>query len=919
MAARRQQGGIVQADLSPTESLGAPAAPVDTYQQQATSKTDATSVGGQFLEGLGKLAAPTATAITNYDAQEGDKQEAEAKMRALAATPEELRQEIASGNYFGQPHRRAQSALRVLDAGNRVFDASRELDDMKTRGELVGPEADGKVAGTIAAHAAAVADDPLAQRQFQSAMLPVLQKYTNDAHHAAVLQAESDKATQLYTYTKGLGEQIERDYPGTEGVAGNNPGNIRSSDYGMALPGAVGKRGKDGGFVMFDSIASGYRAANANLDNYARKGFTTPAQIISRWAPPSENDTATYIKQMSDWTGFDPNTPLPNDPASRAKFLAAMTRKEHGKAYAPEQVQGWLTGDNAGPDDKAAYYKSAVFKTADFAKNDLLMSPEAIEGTVTQLAKHYAATGNLTAFDQVGRFDRNGQPLAEKLGPQWDEWRKRAEATSDSEKKKTVASSVDALEAAAVKGDGTAASYNADVDRAFQSDPDNFGAARAERLKASFARGVEARTQAATQALADQQEKATQREFIEHGAERLLSGNGYVLPTEERFTAADGKERVFATKDYRERMFRRGEARIDEQGQRESWDADTILRAKTKLYASNGEGAHPVFQRSFADLFNGSKAGVPADPKTLPQRLGQLEFLRANDPGSFVSLAGKGSSTDKMQETWLTAYDAARSYGSEPERAYAIATQRTFSPSGMDRISGTDRQAKIDEVTKRWTEKGMFGGGMGVVPGALARSKASQAVDLAIAAGVADKDITDKAAERLGASHLIVNGVPVHNNLPGISRPEVATEYLKDGVDIYKSTLGPGMAHLRDLPLAFADDPGKQGSYTLIRTDTGERLTRPGQPDSSITGQRLLDYVMQHRNLDSAKTKAARDKLGAMEDGTIAPATPREETPEEAGERGQRTRAAIADVAGKLLGGERGPDAPFTDKDLRGD
>ena len=209
----RNQGGIVQTTLAPTEAPNTVAAPVDTYQQQATSKAAATSPGAQFLEGLGKLAAPVTTAIQNYDQQAGDEAEGKAKMAALAATPEELRQEIASGNYFGQPHRRAASALRVMDAQNRVYEASSTLDAMNQKGELAGPEAEGTVKALIAQHAAAVADDPLAQKEFMAGMQPVMRKYTTDVYQANVAQAQqTNKAANLYSvHGRTITTQVDRD------------------------------------------------------------------------------------------------------------------------------------------------------------------------------------------------------------------------------------------------------------------------------------------------------------------------------------------------------------------------------------------------------------------------------------------------------------------------------------------------------------------------------------------------------------------------------------------------------------------------------------------------------------------------------------------------------------------------------------
>ena len=64
------------------------------------------------------------------------------------------------------------------------------------------------------------------------------------------------------------------------------------------------------------------------LKNY---GLNTITQIISRWAPPSENNTAAYISSVANSTGFDPNQALNmNDANTLTALVAAITRQENG-------------------------------------------------------------------------------------------------------------------------------------------------------------------------------------------------------------------------------------------------------------------------------------------------------------------------------------------------------------------------------------------------------------------------------------------------------------------------------------------------------------------------------------------------------------------------------------------------------------
>lgn len=59
-----------------------------------------------------------------------------------------------------------------------------------------------------------------------------------------------------------------------------------------------GQTGCNKGFCTFDSMEHGFRAAFVLLLNYVKRGYVTPTQIISRWAPESENDTAAYIRTV---------------------------------------------------------------------------------------------------------------------------------------------------------------------------------------------------------------------------------------------------------------------------------------------------------------------------------------------------------------------------------------------------------------------------------------------------------------------------------------------------------------------------------------------------------------------------------------------------------------------------------------------
>lgn len=119
-------------------------------------------------------------------------------------------------------------------------------------------------------------------------------------------------------------------YTQTRGLRLNNPGNIR---HGSPWVGLAPDQ-PDPEFCKFIDMPSGIRAMTILLRNYAsRYGLNTIAGIVSRWAPPSENETAAYIRAVSNSTGFAPDEPLNlNDPDIIGALERAIVNQEQGPA-----------------------------------------------------------------------------------------------------------------------------------------------------------------------------------------------------------------------------------------------------------------------------------------------------------------------------------------------------------------------------------------------------------------------------------------------------------------------------------------------------------------------------------------------------------------------------------------------------------
>lgn len=125
------------------------------------------------------------------------------------------------------------------------------------------------------------------------------------------------------------------------GLRNNNPGNIRhnSDRFDFELQPAA-----DPAFKQFRTPAYGYRAMFVILRNYRKLyGLDTIRKIITRWAPPKENDTAAYIATVSALSGIPADQPVNiDDPEQMIPIVAAMSQVENGcPAILTDVHKGW--------------------------------------------------------------------------------------------------------------------------------------------------------------------------------------------------------------------------------------------------------------------------------------------------------------------------------------------------------------------------------------------------------------------------------------------------------------------------------------------------------------------------------------------------------------------------------------------------
>ena len=107
---------------------------------------------------------------------------------------------------------------------------------------------------------------------------------------------------------------------GTLAAKNNNPGNLRFVGQANASQG-------EGGFAKFATPEAGYAALKAQIDLDKSRDLTC-SQFVNKYAPSSENDTSTYIKQFCNQLGVNPNDKMSS--LSTDDIASFMAKKESG-------------------------------------------------------------------------------------------------------------------------------------------------------------------------------------------------------------------------------------------------------------------------------------------------------------------------------------------------------------------------------------------------------------------------------------------------------------------------------------------------------------------------------------------------------------------------------------------------------------
>lgn len=139
------------------------------------------------------------------------------------------------------------------------------------------------------------------------------------ASAATAAGAAQFKPVQVYnaaTHQMEYSNEAAVANPGTPAPARNN-------NPGALMPG--------GKLATYPDMQTGLAALDSNLQSYGKQGISTVSGVISKWAPPNENDTQAYIQDVSQRLGIKPDQKIDlSNPLVRQSLSTAIALHENG-------------------------------------------------------------------------------------------------------------------------------------------------------------------------------------------------------------------------------------------------------------------------------------------------------------------------------------------------------------------------------------------------------------------------------------------------------------------------------------------------------------------------------------------------------------------------------------------------------------
>jgi hypothetical protein len=109
----------------------------------------------------------------------------------------------------------------------------------------------------------------------------------------------------------------------TAAATGEMPAPLRNNNPGAMMPG--------GRLAQYPDMQTGLQAMDANLASYGKQGVNTLTGVISKWAPPNENNTQAYIQDVAQRLGIKPTQPIDlSNPAVRQLISTGIMLHENG-------------------------------------------------------------------------------------------------------------------------------------------------------------------------------------------------------------------------------------------------------------------------------------------------------------------------------------------------------------------------------------------------------------------------------------------------------------------------------------------------------------------------------------------------------------------------------------------------------------
>ena len=113
------------------------------------------------------------------------------------------------------------------------------------------------------------------------------------------------------------------------GIRNNNPGNIKRNAIQWQGAEAIQN---DPDFVQFESPEYGFRAMTRILRTYQQRGLDSVREIISTYAPSTENKTENYINFVAGRLNVSGDHPLDIE-ARLFDLIQAITIFENGTLF----------------------------------------------------------------------------------------------------------------------------------------------------------------------------------------------------------------------------------------------------------------------------------------------------------------------------------------------------------------------------------------------------------------------------------------------------------------------------------------------------------------------------------------------------------------------------------------------------------